>query len=164
MLLSICTTSFAQVNWIKTQSEKSKISFELPERPFIKNQELNGITSEIFSHRDVANIYGIVASDFSGLGLDFNYSDPTEFYTQMKEGSLLDQNAKLISEQSIVYKKILGKEISYTTMVGNTEYTYFKRFFFKENFIYQIAIGGPTRMKQVLLDKKQLFFKSILFE
>ena len=164
LLFSICSTGFSQINWVKTKSEKSKISFELPETPYIRNQEFNGITSEIFSHRDAANIYGIVASDFSGLNLDFNHSDPTEYYIQMKEGSLLSSDTRLISEQSVTYKRLLGKEISYTMMLRNLEYTYFKRFFFKDQFIYQITIGGPTRMKRVLLDKKQIFFNSIQFE
>ena len=164
ILLSICSTSFAQLDWVRTKSDKSKISFELPETPYIRTQEFNGISSEIFSHRDAANIYGIVASDFSGLNLDFTHSDPTEYYTQMKEGSLLSSDTRLISEQSISYKRLLGKEICYTMMLKNLEYTYFKRFFFKDQFIYQITIGGPTRMKQVLLDKKQIFFNSIQFE
>lgn len=164
VLFSICLTGFAQIDWVKTKSEKSKISFKLPEVPNIRNQELNGITSEVFSHRDAANIYGIVASNFSNLNLDFNHSDPTEYYNQMKKGSLLSEDIKLISEQGVSYHKMIGKEITYTMMIDNIEYTYFKRFFFKGHFIYQIAIGGPTRMKQVLLDKKQIFFKSIQFE
>jgi hypothetical protein len=164
VLFSICTTGFAQLDWVKTKSEKSKISFDLPETPNVRNQELNGITSEVFSHRDAANIYGIVASDFSSLGLDFNHADPTEYYNQLKEGSLLSGDTRLISEQGVSYKRMLGREIIYTMMVGNLEYTYFKRFFFKGKFIYQITIGGPTRMKQVLLDKKQIFFNSIQFE
>jgi len=164
LLFSICSTGFAQLDWVKSKSEKSKISFDLPEMPNVRNQELNGITSEVFSHRDAANIYGIVASNFSSLNLDFDHSDPTEYYNQLKEGSLLSSNTRLISEHSVSYKRMLGKEIIYTMMLGNLEYTYFKRFFFKGHFIYQITIGGPTRMKQVLLDKKQIFFNSIQFE
>ncbi|MRT94450.1 hypothetical protein [Ancylomarina sp. 16SWW S1-10-2] len=163
-LFSICSTAFAQLDWVKTKSDKSKISFDLPEIPYVKNQELNGITSEVFSFRDAANIFGIVASDFSSLELDFSYADPTEYYNQLKEGSLLSSDTKLISEQSVSYKRMLGKEICYTMMLRNLEYTYFKRFFFKNHFIYQITIGGPTRMKRVLLDKKHIFFNSIEFE
>ena len=164
ILISTCSTVQAQINWTRTKSEKSKISFELPETPYIRNQELNDITSEIFSHRDAANIYGIVASDFSGIDVNFDHSDPSEYYNQMKEGSLLSSDAILISEQSVAFQKMLGKEIIYTMMVGKLEFTYFKRFFFRSHFIYQITIGGPTRMKQVLLDKKNIFFKSIQFE
>lgn len=164
VLISICTNTQAQIKWVKTKSEKSKISFDLPETPHIRNQEFNGIVSEVFSYRDVANIYGLVASDFSSIKVDFTQTDPSEYYKQMKEGSLLSSDAMLISEQSVAYKRILGKEIVYTMMVGKHEYTYFKRFFFKNQFIYQITIGGPSRMKRVLLDKKQIYFNSIQFE
>ncbi|MDE5422945.1 hypothetical protein L3073_12075 [Ancylomarina sp. DW003] len=164
LLLSICSIAFAQVKWIKTKSEKSKVSFELPETPYLRNQELNGINSEVFAYRDVAHIYGVVASDFSTLKVDFRHNDPSEYYTQMKEGSLLSSDAILTSEQSVTYKRMIGKEISYTMMVGKHEYTYFKRFFFRNQFIYQFTIGGPTRMKQVLYDKKAIFFDSIQFE
>ena len=164
VLFGLCNTIQAQINWTKTKSEKSKISFELPETPYIRNQELNGIKSEVFSFRDVANIYGIVASDFSGIDVDFYHTDPSEYYKQMKEGSLLSSDAILVSEQSVSYQRMLGKEIIYTMLVGKHEYTYIKRFFFRGHFIYQITIGGPTRMKQLLLDKKQIFFNSIQFE
>jgi len=164
VLFCVCTSAQAQINWEKTKSEKSKISFELPETPYIRNQELNGIKSEVFSFRDAANIYGIVASDFSDIDVDFNHTDPSEYYKQMKEGSLLSSDAILVSEQSVSYQRMLGKEIIYTMLVGKHEYTYIKRFFFRGHFIYQITIGGPTRMKQLLLDKKQIFFNSIQFE
>ena len=165
ILFSICTTGFAQLDWVKTKSEKSKISFDLPEIPNLRNQEINGITSEVFSHRDAANIYGIVASNFSNLKLDFDYSDPTEYYNQMKKGSLLNPDTKLISEQGVSYQKNDRKRnYLYHEWLKILEYTYFKRFFFRGQFIYQIVIGGPTRMKQVLLDKKQIFFNSIQFE
>lgn len=164
ILISICTTSHAQVEWIKTHSEKSKISFDLPDTPNYRNQELNGIKIEVFSHRDAAHIYGIVASDFSGVGVDFNHSDPTEYYQQMKEGSLVSSDALLISEQSVTYKRMIGKEIVYTMLVGKHEFTYYKRFFFRGHLIYQFTIGGPSRMKQVLLDKKMIFFNSIQFD
>ena len=163
-LICIGSLAHAQVNWIKTHSAKSKISFDLPDTPYKRNQELNGINIEVFSHRDAAHIYGIVASDFSGVGVDFNHSDPTEYYQQMKEGSLVSSDALLISEQSVAYKKMIGKEIIYTMLVGKHEFTYYKRFFFRGHFIYQFTIGGPSRMKQVLLDKKMIFFNSIQFK
>jgi len=164
ILISINSIAHAQVEWVKTHSEKSKISFDLPDTPNLKNQELNGIKSEVYSHRDATSIYGVVASDFSGVGVDFNHSDPTQYYQQMKEGSLVSSDALLISEQGVAYQKMIGKEIIYTMLVGKQEFTYYKRFFFRGHFIYQLTIGGPSRMKQILLDKKMIFFNSIQFE
>ncbi|PKQ62480.1 hypothetical protein BZG02_12185 [Labilibaculum filiforme] len=164
LLISILPSVFAQNDWVKTISEKSKISFDLPENPMMQTKDLNGIKIEVFSYKDAATVFGVVASDFSGVGLDFTYSDPTEYYQEMKEGSLVTGNAILILESSVPYQKMLGKEIIYTQLVGEHEYTYYKRFFFRGKFIYQIAIGGPSRMKQFLVDKKDLFFNTIDFK
>jgi hypothetical protein len=163
LLILVSPAVSAQGDWVKSGSGKSKISFELPENPIVQNKELNGIKIEVFSYKDAATVFGVVASDFSGVGLDFSYSDPTEYYQEMKEGSLVTGNAILISESSVAYQRMLGKEIVYTQLVGKHEYTYYKRFFFRGKFIYQIAIGGPSRMKQFLIDKKNLFFNTVEF-
>jgi len=157
------SSAFAQIDWLTSKSIESKISFDMPEAPFVQSKEMSGISVEVFSYKDAVTVFGIVASNFSGVGLDFTHSDPTEYYREMKEGSLVRGNADLISEHSIAYKRLLGKEIVYTQMVGKHEYTYFKRFFFRGKFSYQIAIGGPSRIKQLLIDKKNLFFSSIDF-
>ncbi len=162
MLIFTFSLTQAQVNWKKTISEKSKISFSLPNKPNIKTQEVNGIQSEIFSYRDAHTIFGIVASDFSAQKFNFSNSDYTEFYQQMKQSSLNDK-CKLVVENSIPYQHLLGKEIIYTELVGKKEYTFYKRFFFRNHFIYQIVIGGPSRFKQVVIDKKRLFFNSVTF-
>lgn len=159
----LINSASAQIDWLTSKSVESKISFDLPEKPFVQRKEINGISVEVFSYKDAVTVFGIVASNFSGVGLDFTHSDPTEYYKEMKEGSLVRGNSALISENSIAYKRMLGKEIVYTQMVGKHEYTYYKRFFFRGKFIYQIAIGGPSRMKQLLLDKKNLFFSTIEF-
>ncbi len=163
LLILLSSAVSAQSVWVKFVSEKSKISFELPENPIVQEKELNGIKIEVFSYKDLATVFGVVASDFSGVGLDFTYSDPTEYYQEMKEGSLVTGDAILISENSVAYQKMLGKEIVYTQLVGKHEYTYYKRFFFRGKFIYQIVIGGPSRMKQFLIDKKNLFFDTVEF-
>jgi hypothetical protein len=169
-ILLICIVAFATISnvlaqddWKKIVSDKSKISFTIPDQPIVQDKELNGISIEVFSFRDAVTVFGVVASDFSELGLDFTYSDPSEYYEEMKEGSLVSGGSILIGERSVPYQKMLGKEIEYTQMVGKHEYTYFKRFFFRGKYIYQIAIGGPSRMKRILLDKKNLYFNSIEF-
>jgi len=157
------TSVHAQSEWVKTVSEKSRVSFEMPGKVSLRNQDTDNISSEVFSMKDAVNVFGVVASDFTKMGLNFTYSDPSQYYEEMKSGSLVSSDAILISEKSVAYQKMLGKEISYTQMVGKHEYTYYKRFFFRGNFIYQFAIGGPSRMKNILLDKKNLYFNSIHF-
>ncbi len=152
----------AQVKWEKTISEKSKISFSLPEKPNIQHKDLNGIQSQVFSYRDAITVFGIVVSDFSAKQFNFDNSDNSAFYEQMKQSSL-NKKCKLVVENTIPYEHLLGKEIIYTEMIGKKEYTYYKRFFFRKHFAYQIVIGGPSRFKQILIDKKRIFFNSIAF-
>lgn len=162
LLLLVLFTANAQVDWQTTIDKKSKISFKLPGKPNIQNKTLNGITTQIFSYRDAATVFGVVASDFSAKKLNFNHSDYSELYEQMKKSSI-KADAKFITENSIPYQQLLGKEIIYTEIIRKKEYTYYKRFFFHNNFIYQIVVGGPSRFKKLLLDKKQLFFNSVTF-
>ncbi|MFA8434156.1 MAG: hypothetical protein ACEPOZ_06540 [Marinifilaceae bacterium] len=152
------------VEWVNVHSEKSKIKFKVPGQVQRDTSNMDGVKVEKFQYRDVANIFGVIASDFSAVGIDFSKSDNQEFYESMKQGSLVTSDAILVSEQTIAYKRMLGKEIKYTLLVKGKEYTYYKRFFFRGNFVYQVAIGGPTRMQNLLLDKKDLFFNSLEFE
>ena len=108
----------AQVEWKNIESEKSHIKFSVPEQPIVQNKDLNGISIEVFTYKDAVTIFGVVASDFSKVGIDFSYSDPTEYYEEMKEGSLVSGNTILIGERAVAYQKMLGKEIEYTQMVG----------------------------------------------
>ncbi len=41
--------------------------------------------------------------------------------------------------------------------------TYFKRFIFRNNMVYQISIGGRTRHRDILLQKREVFFNSVHF-
>ena len=59
---------------------------------------------------------------------------------------------------------MLIKEIEYTILKDKYEMTYFKRFIFRENYIYQISIGGRTRHQDIILEEKEIFFNSITFE
>ena len=157
-------SSICAQEWQKITSAKSPLSFSLPGVAQHHDKELNGVKVEEFQFRDLVTVFGVVVSDFSAVGVDFSHTDTQEYYQAMKESTLVADEARLISEQSVVYHRLLGKEIHYTLNVKRKEYTYFKRFFFRGPFIYQLVIGGPTRMQEVLLDKKDLFFNSVEFK
>ena len=156
--------SFAQEDWVEIKTENDRLTFKFPEKPIVQKKDLNGIQIQVYSYKDAATVYGVVASNFSQLGVDFSKIDPSDYYEEMKEGSLVRGNSILISERSVPYKRMLGKEIEYTQLVGNLEYTYYKRFFFRGKYVYQIAIGGPSKLKQLLNDKKNFFFNTFEFD
>ena len=59
---------------------------------------------------------------------------------------------------------MLIKEIEYSIIKDKHEMTYFKRFIFRDNYIYQISIGGLNRYTETLLKQREIFFNSFTFE
>lgn len=161
----LVSMGYSQVEgWVRVESQSYSYSCSLPAEPKREKKELNGVHVEKLQYSDVANVFGVVVSDFSGVGVNFANYDNSEYYQAMKQASLVTGDAILVSEQSVAYKNMLGKEIVYTLMVKGKEYTYYKRFFFRNHLVYQLVIGGPSRLKKLLLDKKDLFFNSLNFE
>lgn len=133
----------------------------MPNKIQVLKKELNEIKSQVFQTKDLTCVYGIVASKFK----DYNFSRQpiTDIYKEMKEGSLFEGSAILMNEHSTIYKKMLVKEIKYSTLHQKTEYTYYKRFIFRGNYIYQISIGAMTRHANELDANKEIFFNTINF-
>lgn len=166
ILLSIliCFTSLLNaqsIEWSKHKSEESKISFKMPNKIQILNKELNSIKSQVFQTKDLTCIYGIVASRFKKY--NFSKEPINDIYKEMKAGSLYDNSAILLDEHSTIYKKMLVKEIKYSTVHQKTEYTYYKRFIFRGHYIYQISIGAMSRHANELEANKEIFFNTINF-
>ncbi len=147
--------------WIRTKSNTSNISFKMPLKHQHIHSNQNGIQSEIFQTKDLTCVYGIVASKFKNT--NFNQQPIDKIYNVMKEGSLLEQSAVLKSEQTVAYQKMLIKEIQYSIVKEKMEYIYYKRFIFRNNFVYQISIGAFNRHLNELEANKDIFFNSIKF-
>ena len=56
------------------------------------------------------------------------------------------------------------REISYTIMKDGEEMTYFKRFIFRDNCMYQLTIGGKTEDLEELNSQRDKFFNSVKFD
>ncbi|MGB5989915.1 MAG: hypothetical protein WBG43_09265 [Marinifilaceae bacterium] len=162
ILLFITSTISAQEKeWTLHKSEECKISFKMPNNVQRLKKENNNIKSDIFQTKDLTCTYGIVASYFDKQ--NFSRQPIDGLYKEMKKGSLLEDSSILLSEQSCVYQKMLVKEIKYSALFKKMEYIYYKRFFFKGPFIYQISIGGAGRHSRELEANKEIFFNSITF-
>lgn len=161
MIFISSSLSAQEDKWIEHTSTESKISFRFPNKVQILDRELNNITSKVFQTKDLTCVYGIVASKFK----DYNFSKQpiTDIYKEMKEGSLFDKSSVLLDEHSTIYNKMLVKEIKYSILHKKMEYIYFKRFIFRENYIYQISIGAMSRHSKELEANKEILFNSINF-
>lgn len=149
--------------WERINTQE-KISFLLPNHPQKLKKIVNGIPSTIYQTKDLTCVAGVVCSDMSSKKITLTGETVQAIYEELKTGSLASEKGKLKQEITVPYENMLIKEIEYTILKDKYEMTYFKRFIFRENYIYQISIGGRTRHQDVILKEKEIFFNSITFK
>ena len=149
-------------NWQRVQTDE-KISFLLPNVPQKTRQIIGGIPSTIYQAKDLTCIAGVVCSDLTPKKIQLTGETALLFYEELKNSTLNLETAMIKRENTVPYENMLIKEIEYTIIKDNYEMTYFKRFIFRENYIYQISIGGRTRHSEILKQEKEIFFNSVSF-
>lgn len=149
--------------WKRTDT-KEHISFLLPNTVQSLKQENNGIISHIYQTKDLTCVFGVVCSDFSNSPVILTDETAPVIYEQMKQGSLNINTAILKDEKTVPYENMLIKEIEYSILKDNYEMTYFKRFIFRNNMVYQISIGGRSRHREYIIKGREIFFNSIQFK
>lgn len=152
----------ANGNWqhIKTNEQ---ISFLFPNAPQKLNKMMNGIPSTIYQTKDITCAMGVVCSDISAKNITMTPETAQILYEELKKGSLQLETAILKNEITVPYEQMLIKEIEYRTFKDKFEMTYFKRFIFRDKYIYQITIGGRSRHRDIIEAEKDIFFNSVTF-
>lgn len=145
---------------IKTNEQ---ISFLFPNHPQKLNKLVNGIPSTIYQTKDLTCVAGVVCSDLSAKKIKLTDEIALALYEELKKGSLNIKTAILKNETTVPYDNMLIKEIEYSIIKDNYEMTYFKRFIFRGNYIYQISIGGRSRHRELIKKEREIFFNSISF-
>lgn len=140
------------------------ISFLFPNSVQKLRQETNGIQSYIYQTKDLTCVFGVVCSDFSKGPVKITDETTPALYEQLRKGSLNLETAILKDEKTIPYEGMLIKEIEYSVIKDNYEMTYFKRFIFRDNMVYQVSVGGRSRHREYILKGRDIFFNSIQFK
>lgn len=140
-----------------------QISFLFPNSPQKLKKMVNGIPSTIYQTKDLTCVAGVVCSDMSSKKIQLTSELASALYEELKTGTLKLESAILKKETSIPYENMLIKEIEYSIIKDKYEMTYFKRFIFRDNYIYQISIGGRTRHMDIIMQERETFFNSITF-
>lgn len=139
------------------------ISFLFPNNSQTLKRDNDGIKSTIYQTKDLVCVFGVVCSDFSRKNIDMSVENLQTLYEQFKKSSINIPTAILKGERTIPYEDMLIKEIEYSILKDNYEMTYFKRFIFRDNYVYQISIGGRTRHLDILNEERETFFNSVNF-
>lgn len=140
------------------------VSFLFPNNAQTFKRNINEIEAHIYQTKDLTCVFGVVCSDFSAAGLEINPENVQQLYEQLKKGSLDLPTAILKDEKTIPYEGMLIKEIEYSLIKDNYEMTYFKRFIFRDNKVYQVSVGGRTRHRNYIERGRELFFNSFQFK
>ena len=161
-LLTLTLLPVEDIKWQRVDTEE-QISFLFPNYPQKLQKLVQGIPSTIYQTKDLTCVAGVVCSDLSSKNIKLDNETAMLFHEEMKKGTLAMETAILKNESSVPYENLLIKEIEYSIIKGKYEMTYYKRFIFRDNYIYQISIGGRTRHLDILQKEREVFFNSITF-
>lgn len=163
LLIFSSFTAAASGQWKRTDTQQH-ISFLFPNTVQSFTQENNGILSHIYQTKDLTCVFGVVCSDFSNSALQVTDETAPLIYEQMRRASVGMESAILKDEKTVPYDNMLIKEIEYSIIKDNYEMTYFKRFIFRDNMVYQLSVGGRSRHREYILKGRDVFFNSIQFK
>lgn len=162
LFLLLAALSGNNTSWQRIHTDQ-QIVFSFPNYPQKLERLVNGIPSVIYQTKDLVCVAGVVCSDLSAKKIQMTPEYAQSLYEELKKGTLQLETAILKKETTVPYENLLIKEIEYSIIKDNYEMTYFKRFIFRENYIYQISIGGRTRHMDMIQKEKEIFFNSISF-
>ena len=163
LLLALSFLSPQLQGWERIRTDQH-ISFLFPNKAQTFKQENGGFSSTVYQTKDLACVLGVVCTVFSDSKAEITPENALALYEELKKGSLEVKTAILKNEQTVPYENMLIKEIEYSVIKDEFEMTYFKRFIFRDNIIYQITIGGKTRHRDIVEREREIFFNSLLFE
>lgn len=151
-----------QGNWQRIQT-RNHVNFLFPNHVQHITNYTKGVLSDIYQTKDLACVFGVVCSDFSKQPIEMNQTDALALYEELRNGSVDMETAILKNETTVPFDGMLIKEIEYSIIKDNYEMTYFKRFIFRDKMVYQITIGGRTRLMDILKEEREIFFNSVNF-
>lgn len=153
----------SEEEWIRIKGDQH-ISFLFPSKGQHFKKNVGEIPSWIFQTKNITCVFGVVCTRLTKEKGQLDSYTLQQLYTRMRKESVAMPTARLKNEKTIPNKNMDIKEICYTIMKDNHEMTYYKRFIFRDNCMYQITIGGPTRLIREIEFQKEKFFNSIQFK
>jgi len=152
-----------ETHWQRIHTQQG-ISFSFPNYPQKLERLVGGIPSVIYQTKDLTCVAGVVCSDLSSRKIELTNEHARVLYEELKAGTVGQEGVTLKNETNIPDDRMFIYEIAYTTFKDNYQMTYFKRIIFRENYIYQITIGGRTRHLDIIQREKEIFFNSVSFQ
>lgn len=148
--------------WVKIQGDPY-ISFFFPNPGERLKKDVNKMRSWIFQTKNDTCVFGVVCTQLTKEKGVLDAYTINQLYLALKKESVSMPTAILREEKNIPGKQFDIREIYYTIMNDKQEMTYYKRFIFRDNCMYQITIGAPSNQLKALERQKKKFFDSVKF-
>ena len=156
--------AFAPVKeeWVKISGDPY-ITFLFPNRGERLKKNVNGMRSWIFQTKNTTCVFGVVCTRLAKEGAELDTYTINQLYLAMKKASVEMPTTVLRSEKTLPSKHMEIREIKYTIVKDGREMTYYRRFIFRGNCMYQITIGAYNDDLAELEVQKKKFFDSVSF-
>jgi hypothetical protein len=162
ILIGLLAFTQQKEEWVKIRGDY-QISFLFPSRGERVKKDVNNIRSWIFQTKNVTCVFGVVCTQLTKEKGTLDAYTLNQLYIAMRKESVSMPTAKLVSEMRLPSKNAEIWEICYTVKKDLEEMTYFKRFIFRDNCMYQVSIGAKTKDLKEMEPQKTKFFNSITF-
>lgn len=163
VLAGLLTFSSPSDEWIRVNGP-DHLSFLFPNHAQRLKKEIEGAQSWIFQTKNLTCVFGVVCTKLNTEKGTFKDLTVAQLYQQMKKETLTVESAVLKEEKNIPHKDMEIKEICYTITKDKDNMIYYKRFIFRNNCMYQIVIGGKSKLLNEILIQKEKFFHSVSFD
>lgn len=163
ILIGLIAFTQQKEEWVKIKGDY-QITFLFPSRGERLKKDVNNIRSWIYQTKNATCVFGVVCTQLTKEKGVLDAYTLNQLYIAMRKELIAMPTAKVLSEKRIPSKNTEIWEINYTVEKDKEEMTYFKRFIFRDNCMYQVSIGAKTQDMEELEPQMRKFFNSVVFQ
>lgn len=163
ILIGLLAFTQQKEEWVKIKGDY-QITFLFPSRSERLKKDVNNIRSWIYQTKNATCVFGVVCTQLTKEKGVLDAYTLNQLYIAMRKELVAMPTAKVLSEKRIPSKNTEIWEINYTVVKDKEEMTYFKRFIFRDNCMYQVSIGAKTEDMEELEPQMRKFFNSVVFQ
>ena len=149
-------------DWVHIRT-KQNITFLFPSRGEQTKQDAGQLKAWIYRTGNADCIFSVVCTPATLSQGSLSGAQVQRIYNEMRDGSVDMPDTELKEEKRIPAEGMYIRQICYTVTSAEQEYTYYKRFIFRGNYIYQLTIGGKSANLPEWRPQIARFFDSVAF-
>lgn len=162
VLAGLLTFSSTSDEWIRVKGP-DHLSFLFPNHAQRLKKEIEGAQSWIFQTKNLTCVFRrrMYEIEYGKRDIQRPYRNAIVPTNEKRDPTM--EIGRPERRKNIPHKDMEIKEICYTITERQGNMIYYKRFIFRNNCMYQIVIGGKSKLLNEILIQKEKFFHSVSF-